>query len=198
MFFLSGAALAAGSEATVTILPLSGVSVKLSVSADGRGLVYPLEARKKSGPFSFSAGSHRFSVRFDDTVLKESTRTLTKGGRYLMIVTGPAGSVDVTWVKLGTGATKTGAKVRIVNLAPDLPSLDVHRGADTIASGVRYGKASRIVTLSPGALVVEAFRSETGEKLGVLDSQSLEAGQAYTLLVFGAPSKPESMWIVER
>jgi hypothetical protein len=186
---------ATGSPANVSILLASPVDARLSISADAKGVVYPLEYRKRHGPFSFTAGKHLWAVKIGGSVIQDSSRTFGSDDEYLMAVSGPLADLDITWVKLELAPTAGAAKLRLVNLSADVPALSLRRGADTIYEALGYRKTGASVTVSPGNLPVELSRSDSGDRLLTLETAVFAAGKTYTLVAFGTAAKPELMVI---
>lgn len=190
------AATSTPAPASVSVMLATPTEVKLGVSVDGRGIVFPLEYPRRHGPVSLSAGRHQLSVKVGATILKSSSRTLSAGSRYLAAIAGPVGNLSVVWIKLGSPPSATTARLRLVNLIADTPPLALRRGSDTLDPSTAFGKTSSMATLAPGALPIEVGRPETGAMIYAA-TPALQAGKAYTLLVHGTAARPEGLLIVE-
>ena len=178
--------------AGLTLMLATPTDVKLGVSVDGRGVVFPLEYGRRHGPTVLAAGRHQVAVKVGATTIKSSSRTVAAGTRYLLAVAGPVGDLELVWINLGGRPSSSTAKLRLVNLVADAPPLAIKRGSDLIAPAVSFGKTSSVATLAPGALPLEVSRPETGARL-YAQAPELRAGKAYTLLVYGTASRPESL-----
>lgn len=182
--------------ARLSLLLATPTDVKLGVSVDGRGIVFPLEYRRSYGPFQLAPGRHQVAVKVGAGTIKSSSRSVAAGSRYLVAVAGPVGDLEIVWVKLGLKASSSSAKLRLVNLVADAPPLALKRGSDVLEPATAFGKTSSLATLAPGALPIEVSRTETGSKL-YAETPALGAGKAYTLLVLGTAARPESLLLEE-
>ncbi|HWG85301.1 MAG TPA: DUF4397 domain-containing protein [Deinococcales bacterium] len=177
--------------ATVTVLLASPVDARLSLSANNKGLIYPLEYKKRSGPHSFAPGRHQFGVKVGSIVLNDSSRNLSEGSNYLLGITGPLGDLSLVWVKLDLAPAKGEAKLRLVNLMPDVTGIALKRGSDTLWENAPYRDTTASKSIAPGTMPIEVTRTDTNTVL-VSDSRlNFEAGKTYTLIVFGPVGKPE-------
>src|SRR5579884_4226560 len=104
----------------------------------------------------------------------------------LLVCIGGAGSL------LGTGAAGVHAQtsaglMRVVDMAPRTPDLDVRVDGQPVIPDLAFRSASSYVSVPPGAHTLELTQAGTANAAVVSGSVQVPAGQAQTIVVAGLP-----------
>ena len=112
-------------------------------------------------------------------------QTLQNGRSYTVVALSKGSSgLSLQVMKNGRGVAGD-ARIRVLNVAPELGTPDVQIGERTIAQGVSFRSATDYVTLSPGTYELAITKPNGGD--AILSKQvSLAAGTASTVIVAGS------------
>lgn len=81
--------------------------------------------------------------------------------------------------------------VRVVNVAPDVQSVDVYAGDDLLATGLQYGDASDFVEVPAGEYALSVVPTGTGAPaVEGATSFTLESGSTQTVIAYGEGAQP--------
>lgn len=81
--------------------------------------------------------------------------------------------------------TKRTLQVKVVNLIPDSPAIDVVSDREVLAKGLRFTQLSKNRIILPGNLTINAYAGGTNTLLLTAPNQNLGAQKYYTLYLIG-------------
>jgi hypothetical protein len=82
------------------------------------------------------------------------------------------------------------SRLRVVQAAPELGSVDVLLGAERVANGVGYGMVSGYTGVGPGAYALEVKSPQNGSTIASQGAVTLTAGTSSTAFVIGSAGEP--------
>ncbi|WP_460762893.1 DUF4397 domain-containing protein [Niabella terrae] len=111
------------------------------------------------------------------------------GKYYSVFIVDTAAKMDAVSVRDSTRAAgRDSVRLRLVNMSPDAPGLDLYVKGETtpIVSNITYKKAGNFISfLSAGNLVFEIKRTGTNQLLATSETMNLYEGFIYTLWTGG-------------
>jgi len=178
----------------VHAVPGAGVA---SLTADGAAV---------GGPAAFATATSYASVPDGQTSLRVTgpggkvlarARESLSGGRFTAVATRSNGKVVLRVFR--DGRARAGrARMRALNVAPELGRVDVALGERTLARGLNPGDAGGYVTADPGTYELKAARrGSRGAPLASRPNVNAVAGTASTALLVGSGGEPTRIVVVQ-
>lgn len=123
-----------------------------------------------------------------DSTLANNSEAMTDGYRYTIVaLPGKKGEPQMTVLRDDVVADSGKARIRVVNAAPDIGSIDVAMQGqkDPIFSGVNYGSEAGDKDITPVDGTLEIRSDLRTRKPLLLKNMHFEAGKAYTIVLAG-------------
>lgn len=119
--------------------------------------------------------------------LINSRVTLSSNGIYTIAVTGELPNIGIRIIpEAKTMALGGNANIRVVNLSPDGPPLDVSLDDGRILqSNVRFNDITNFISAAPGTYTIRVRAAGTGRVVLTIPNVSLVSGGNYTVLITG-------------
>lgn len=89
------------------------------------------------------------------------------------------------------------AQVRIIDVSPDAPSLDIYQGPGALAYGLGFGTITSYVPITPGTYAIAANSAGTAQVVSTAKETFLPAGQ-YTVLIGNNAASPQQLTLKDQ
>jgi hypothetical protein len=141
--------------------------------------------------------SATYASKFTSASTTESLLTksliLSSSGVYTYFLTGKVGALEGILVKDEIEGVGTQVAVRLVNMSPDAPALDlVVKDGATVITNQFYKSVSSFVAIEPKTYTLNVVDKTTGQVKAVLTDVALGAGKYYSVLVRGMLSPADT------
>jgi len=136
----------------------------------------------------------KFTSASNTESLLTKSITLSSTGVYTYFLIGKVGELDGILVKDEIAGVGTQVAVRLVNLSPDAPALDlVVKDGATVITNQFYKSVSSFVAMEPKTYTLTVVDKSNGSVKATLTDVVLGAGKYYSVLVRGmvSPSQTE-------
>lgn len=190
---LSLAALAGCSDdeerALVRFAHFSPDAPAVDIRVDGERVVSSLEFRELSDYLEVDAGARRIEVSpaGQSTVVLAATAELEKDGAYTVAASNFVSSIDALVLVDELEERGSGARVRFVHAAPDVPAVDIAvAGGAVVFPNVAFRGIADYAELPAGTYNLEVRLAGTGTVALPLPGIRLDAGKTYTAVAVGS------------
>lgn len=177
--------------AYVSIYQASPNAPAMDIGIDNRQLnIYPFDYADYTGYLRFFTGSRNFKFTPDNAnnIVADTTFALANGRTYSIFTVGNYNDLKVLKLEDNSDAPSDGkAKVRLVNLSPDAPALDVSANDqnDPLFSGSTFMDASDFIELTAAEYDLMVTSPEDNSiQLNVPDIK-FQNGYYYTIILRG-------------
>jgi hypothetical protein len=182
------------SEAQVRALHAAATVANVDVLVGGTVQAPNISYRAESQYRAVGAGKQKVQVRQNGTTtaLVESEPTLTDGAKYTIVVVKSEGNTSFLLLRDDAEAPPSGkAKLRVVNVAPAAPKVDVYvtapganlANATAAATNLDQNAATQYAALSAGTYQLRFTSPGTKTVLYDAGNVVLAAGQTRTLVI---------------
>ncbi len=89
------------------------------------------------------------------------------------------------------------SQVRIIDVSPAAPALDIYQGHDALAYGLGFGTITSYVPITPGAYTIAANSTGTAEVVSAANGTFLPATQ-YTVLISDTATGPQQLTLKDQ
>ncbi|KYG75438.1 DUF4397 domain-containing protein [Roseivirga echinicomitans] len=177
--------------AYVSLYQASPNAPAMDIGIDNRQLnIYPFDYTDYTGYLRFYTGSRyfEFTPANANNVVADTTWTLSAGRTYSIFTVGNYNDLKVLKLEDNSDAPSDGkAKVRLVNLSPDAPTLEVKADGQTdpLFSGSNFMDASDFTELTAAEYdLMVTSPDDNGIQLNVPDIK-FQNGYYYTIILRG-------------
>lgn len=195
LMLLVGPAASASGDARVRFLQAIPGSEAASLHATAEGISERIDRGVQFGELSNYAKVPAGEVTFglsetpaNGPPMAETQETLHNGAHYTVVATRD-GQESLMVIREGRADGGT-ARVRAVNTAPELGTVDVKLGDQAIGKGIGLGDVSAYTSVGPGAYAVSVMNPQDGSTLASRGAVTLSAGTSTTAFVIGSGGEP--------
>ncbi len=121
-------------------------------------------------------------------------RQLVRQAAHLLAVAVTLGSLSGCQSIIGNPSL---SQIRIIDVSPTTPSLDIYHGRDALAYGLGFGTITSYVPITPGAYTIAANSTGTAEVLSAVNGTFLPATQ-YTVLISDTAAGPQQLTLKDQ
>lgn len=186
----SGTQVASQGKSLVRLVNALSSKQRISVSGDDLAVFVDVGYKAVTGYHELTDNLITFRLRLPaaDSVLSENRETLTDGSRYTIVaLPGKHGAPSMRILRDEVVPAEGQAKLRVINAAPDIGSIDVAQVGqkETIFSAVRYADEAGYKDITPGTVTLDIRSDLKTMKPVQLKDRQFEAGRAYTIVLTG-------------
>ena len=163
---------------------------ELTVEQDGKRVeVGSAGFGEKTGVRSLRPGPMRWSLSAGGKELASGDATV-RDGRSTAIAIPRGSGVSLRLFHNASSTPRGKARVRVIHAAPELGTPDLLVDGKRVAQKLKFRRATRYLTLSPGRRDVEAVRPGTKEPLLSLDGVRFRGDTTTSAIVIGTRGEP--------
>lgn len=183
------------SVAYVSLYHASPDAPPLDVLADNNLIFYnPIEYSEYTGYLRFYTGERelKFSPYNANNTLVDTTVTLEESALYSIFVIGEEDDLQTLILEddIPDTTDENSAVVRIVNLSPDGPSVDISNEEGVVFEDIAYKKASDFIEIPAGSTTFDLTATGESEVITSVADYDFKEGFVYTIIVRGYENPP--------
>jgi hypothetical protein len=191
LMLLVGPAASASGDASVRFVHAVPGAGKAQLHATEGGITQRVGPRAAFGAIGTYADVPAGRVEFElrgrgGDRLAAATERIRNRGHYTVVA---MRGERLTVLRDG-GARAGTSRLRVVQAAPELGSVDVSLGDTVVADGAAFGDVGDYTSVGPGAYALRVTNPENGSALAARGAVPLTAGTSSTAFVIGSAGEP--------